>query len=162
MSDKIDSLTFPIESQSGQTTTVTYDIDLPPDNRISLYAPYYCTASGTAAVTTAGSETCAKWTINNADIKALYSGLTVVFTVPVLGDNGLGTGVKMNTDTVFHPVVYNTNSAVGDRYAIGSLITLVYNATATGIVYINGSKQTVTGCWQVQFVDDAPQIVRYI
>lgn len=134
----------------GQIKTSSGDILYPQtsiDKVAGFFGPYYCAAAGTAAVTTSGSETCAIWTLTNADAPALTNGLTVIFTVPVAGDNEYGVGIKLNSDTTAHPVICDAASTVGTRYPNGSAVIATYNSTATGKIYSNGTQQTVTGCW---------------
>lgn len=159
MSDKIDSLTLPNPTAGNPNATATYDIDLPPDNRISLYSPYYCTASGTAAIV-ASPYYCTRWDITNADIKDLYDGLVIKFKVPVLGNDMLGTGVKIN-NSAYKPVVCNINTKIGEEYGVDSTIELVYNSSVSSILYLNSATATtVTGCWQV--AGNLPQVRRFI
>ena len=126
MSDKIDSLTFPNPSAGNPNATASFDIDLPPDNRISLYSPYYCTATGYAAVTSSPYH-CTRWDITNTDIKNLYDGLVIKLRVPVLGNDVFGTGVKINTGA-YKPVVSHINMSIGEEYGVDSIIEMVYNS----------------------------------
>lgn len=110
--------------------------------------------SGTAAVTSS-PYTAAKWytTVNDSRITSLYSGLTIALKVPVTGHWTYGTLLNVN-GLGDHPVVYNVNTMIGNRYSAGSTIMLVYNATQTATGYANSaSATTYTGCWQMEDYD---------
>lgn len=110
--------------------------------------------SGTAAVTSS-PYTSAKWytTANDNRISSLYSGLTIALKIPVTGHWTYGTLLNIN-GLGDHPVVYNVNTMIGNRYSAGSTIILVYNATQTATGYANSaSATTYTGCWQMEDYD---------
>ena len=110
--------------------------------------------SGTAAVTSS-PYTAAKWytTVNDSRITSLYSGLTIALKIPVTGHWTYGTLLNVN-GLGDHPVVYNVNTMIGNRYSAGSTIMLVYNATQTATGYANSaSATTYTGCWQMEDYD---------
>lgn len=110
--------------------------------------------SGTAAVTSS-PYTSAKWytTVNDNRITSLYSGLTIALKIPVAGNGTYGTVLNVN-GLGDHPVVYNINSMISTRYAVGGTITLTYNATQTATGYANSaSATTYTGCWQMEDYD---------
>lgn len=110
--------------------------------------------SGTAAVTSS-PYTAAKWytTVNDSRITSLYSGLTIALKIPVTGHWTYGTLLNIN-GLGDHPVVYNVNTMIGNRYSAGSTIMLVYNATQTATGYANSaSATTYTGCWQMEDYD---------
>lgn len=107
--------------------------------------------SGTAAVTSS-PYTSAKWytTVNDNRITSLYSGLTIALKIPVAGNGTYGTVLNVN-GLGDHPVVYNINTMIGNRYSAGSTIMLIYNATQTATGYANSaSATTYTGCWQME------------
>lgn len=110
--------------------------------------------SGTAAVTSS-PYTSAKWytTVNDSRITSLYSGLTIALKIPVEGHWTYGTLLNIN-GLGDHPVVFNVNSMIGNRYSAGSTIMLIYNATQTATGYSNSaSATTYTGCWQMEDYD---------
>ena len=110
--------------------------------------------SGTAAVTSS-PYTAAKWytTVNDNRITSLYSGLTIALKIPVTGHWTYGTLLNVN-GLGDHPVVYNVNTMIGNRYSAGSTIMLIYNATQTATGYSNSaSATTYTGCWQMEDYD---------
>lgn len=110
--------------------------------------------SGTAAVTSS-PYTSAKWytTVNDSRITSLYSGLTIALKIPVAGNGSYGTLLNIN-GLGDHPVVYNVNTMIGNRYSAGSTIMLVYNAIQTATGYSNSaSATTYTGCWQMEDYD---------
>lgn len=110
--------------------------------------------SGTAAVTSS-PYTAAKWytTVNDSRISSLYSGLTIALKIPVEGHWTYGTLLNIN-GLGDHPVVYNVNTMIGNRYSAGSTIMLTYNATQTATGYANSaSATTYTGCWQMEDYD---------
>lgn len=110
--------------------------------------------SGTAAVTSS-PYTSAKWytTVNDNRITSLYSGLTIALKIPVEGHWTYGTLLNIN-GLGDHPVVFNVNTMIGNRYSAGSTIMLIYNATQTATGYANSaSATTYTGCWQMEDYD---------
>lgn len=110
--------------------------------------------SGTAAVTSS-PYTSAKWytTTNDPRITSLYSGLTISLKIPVAGHGTYGTLLNVN-GLGDHPVVYNVNSNISTRYAVGGTIMLTYNATQTANGYNNSASATsYTGCWQLEDYD---------
>ena len=109
---------------------------------------------GTAAVTSS-PYTASKWytTTDDPRITSLYSGLTISLKIPIAGNGSYGTLLNVN-GLGDHPVVYNVNSYISTRYAVGGTIHLTYNATQTATAYNNGtSATTYTGCWQMEDYD---------
>ena len=109
---------------------------------------------GTAAVTTS-PYTSSKWytTADDSRIAALYSGLTISLKIPVAGHSTYGTLLNVN-GLGDHPVVYNVNSNISTRYAVGGTIILTYNATQTANAYNNSASATsFTGVWQLEDYD---------
>ena len=116
-------------------------------------------ANSTAAKTT--SPYCAAiWKGSNSDINALYDGLSINYTLDVTGHDTYGTVLNLN-DLGNHPVLINTGAGIGDTYAAGARLQLVYDATATASVYINSaSASSITGCWKLAIAEVAPYFVQ--
>lgn len=132
----------------GQTMIEFKDKILQKINNISKYAPHFPEVTGTAAKTTSPYY-CARWDATDDTIDEIYDGMMVIVRIPVAGNGSYGTGLNIN-DTGYHPVVYNINSMISTRYGVGGSITLVYNATQTGTLYLGSGSQTITGCWQME------------
>lgn len=117
------------------------------------YIPHFPSAiSGTEAVSTT-PHTSALWDATCDEITNLYDGMVMIIRVPVKGSDNYGVALKVNNGT-YHPVVYDKNITIGDRYAVNSTIIAVYNATQTAQMFDGGtSLVTVTGVWQVYDYD---------
>ena len=124
----------------GSNSSVVYDI-VP-------MGIHYLTGTGTAAITSS-PYTFAKWDATCDAITELYDGLIIAYKVPVAGHASRGTCLQINT-LGYHPVICAKNSMIGTRYAVDSMILLVYNSTIEGTVYNNSaSSSKITGCWVV-------------
>jgi len=100
------------------------------------------------------------WKGSNGDINALYDGLSINYTLDVTGHDTYGTVLNLN-DLGNHPVLINTGAGIGDTYAAGAHLQLVYDATATASVYINStSASSITGCWKLAIAEVAPYFVQ--
>ena len=112
-------------------------------------AVHYIAGSGsTAAVTTSGSYTAARWKGTYDGITALYDGLTIAYKTDVAGHSSYGTVLNIN-DLGNHPVVYNVNTAIGTRYSVGSIIVMVYDSAQTANAYVSNVNTPHTGCWKI-------------
>lgn len=119
-----------------------------------LRNPEYFAGTGTAAVTS--SPYCfAKWNLTGSDLTELKDGATLIYKVPVAGNASYGTCLSIDGGTTYHPVVTQTNTHIGTRYGVGTMILLVYDSVQTLSVYGSsagvGSKTAaaLTGCWRV-------------
>ena len=109
--------------------------------------------SGTAAVTTSPYYA-SIWTGTSSGITSLYTGLMVNIKVPVAGNSTYGVVLNVN-NLGEKPVVSNVNTNISTRYAVGCIITLIYDANqSTTVVYQNSTeKKTITGCWKISDYD---------
>lgn len=109
---------------------------------------HYLQMTGTAAVT-ASPYYASKWVGTDSTITSLYTGLTVQVKVPVAGNGTYGTVLDIN-GLGEHPVCANVSTMIGTRYAVGCIVTLVYDADQSASVYMNGdAAQSVTGVWKM-------------
>ena len=125
-------------------------IDKPDIPDIKIYR----NLRGTAAVTTSPYY-CTRWDVTDDSVTAYRDGMGVCVKVPTngLGDGTYGTGFQINS-LGYKPVVYNVNSKISTRYAVGSVIWAVYNSTQYGILYLGNGSQVIIGCWQVMDNED--------
>lgn len=140
--EKIDQLTL---------DNVSYDIDLPADNRISKYSAHvYSSISGTpASYTDVSAITSAIWTVTDTDISTLYDGLKLTFKIPTVIDPGYGVGLKIN-DMTMHPILLNSYKSIDNEFKTGDMITVVYNSSKAGTLYAGGSSPApYQGVWEI-------------
>ena len=112
------------------------------------YAPHFPAMTGTAAQTTS-PYWAARWDATDDSIDEIFDGMVVIVRIPVAGNGSYGTALSINGGD-YHPVVYNVNSMISTRYGVNGSITLVYNATQTGTLYLGSGSQSITGCWQME------------
>ena len=112
---------------------------------------YHINVSGSGS-TWEPDKCAALWytTVNDSRISSLTDGLSISLKIPSV-DEGGKLGVLLNINSLgYHPVVYDVNTSIGDRYSVGSTIILTYNASQTATAYYNSSTATTyTGCWQI-------------
>ena len=112
---------------------------------------YHINVSGSGS-TLEPDQCAALWytTVNDSRISSLTDGLSISLKIPSV-DEGGQLGVLLNINSLgYHPVVYDVNTSIGDRYSVGSTIILTYNASQTATAYYNSSTATTyTGCWQI-------------
>jgi uncharacterized protein (TIGR02145 family) len=115
------------------------------------YIHIYRNATGTPAYTSRSPYICARWdVIDDPTVTEYYDGMVVCIKVPVAGNGSYGTAFQIN-ELGYKPVVYNVNTMIGTRYAVGSVVWAVYNETQTAKLYLGAGQQNVDidGCWQV-------------
>lgn len=141
-------------SKITTTENETYDLK---DNFSRRHLSHYIIGNSTNASTnpsyaavTSSPYYGTRWCGDDSSITEYYDGLQVTFRVPVAGNTDRGTLLNIN-GLGEHPVVYDVNTAIGQRYPVGGVVILHYNATQTATCYRNAaSSTTVTGVWQVQ------------
>ena len=90
------------------------------------YAPK---TSGLYYVDGSSSTTAGTWLGTSSDITALYDGLAIKYKVAVAGGNST-TGTTLNINSLGAKNVYlRGTSKVTTHYAVGTMLTLVYNST---------------------------------
>ena len=113
---------------------------------------YHINVSGTGS-SWEPDQCAALWytTVNDSRISSLTDGLSISLKIPSVDESGGQLGVLLNINSLgYHPVVYDVNTSIGDRYSVGSTIILTYNASQTATAYYNSSTATTyTGCWQI-------------
>lgn len=98
-------------------------------------------------------------------ISNLTSGMMISIKLDISTSNSCGTILELkdsngnilldSTDSTTsstkgqHPIVYNIDSKLEDRYNANSIINLIYDEDQTSTVYINGTKTSVRGCWKI-------------
>lgn len=127
--------------------------------------------SGTAAAT-AKPYYATRWRVDLSNqVTELYSGLTILFKIPVAGNGTYGTLLRIDGTTAaddsssnLYPVCANVNSMISTRYAVGCIIaltfdasqvgqTLYYNSNSAYTTAANGTGWTKPGCWKVSDYD---------
>lgn len=127
--------------------------------------------SGTAAVTSK-PYTASIWRVDLSDqIDELYTGLTILFKIPVAGNGSYGTLLRIDGTTAagdsnsnLYPVCANVTTMVSTRYAVGCIVALTFDADQAGqtLYYAsnsayttasNGSGWTKKGCWKIADYD---------
>lgn len=115
--------------------------------------------SGSTAAKTTSPYCAAIWKGSNSNITALYDGLSINYTLDVTGNATYGTVLNLN-NLGNHPVLTNAGSAIGNVYAAGATLQLVYYASVSASVYINAtSASSITGCWKVAIAEAPPYYV---
>ena len=120
---------------------------------------FYVTGADSVAAKTTSPYNAAQWKGSNSNITALYTGLSINYTLDVTGNATYGTVLDIN-ELGAHPVVSHTGAPIGNTYAANAVIQLEYDATATADVYINSTEATtVTGCWKLALAQTPPYFV---
>ena len=120
---------------------------------------FYVTGTDSVAAKTTSPYNAAQWKGSNSNITALYTGLSINYTLDVTGNTTYGTVLDIN-ELGAHPVVSHTGAPIGNTYAANAVIQLEYDATATADVYINSTEATtVTGCWKLALAQTPPYFV---
>ena len=90
--------------------------------------------------------------VGTADgVTSLYSGLRVTFKLPCAGAGG---GDTLNINSLGeHPLVHNVSSMLTTHYASGATISVVYDASTSCSVYVNGTASAITGCLTLRIYD---------
>ena len=108
---------------------------------------YVQNTSGTAGSTATDAYNRTQWTGSVDGVTALYTGLVVLYKVPVAG---VSKGVTLNINSLGeHPVVVNIANNISSRYDVGCIIPLVYDADQKASVYVNNTNTEFTGCWKM-------------
>ena len=102
---------------------------------------------------TSGEYLSVRWYITGGidGITAPYDGMKIAIKVPLAGVSTAGAmlSINGNTDTQYHPVVYNKNTAFTTHFPVDSIKIFIYDATATMTCYkTSNTKSTVTGVWK--------------
>lgn len=117
---------------------------------------YVTSPSGTAGSTASGSYNRTQWTGTVDGVTALYTGLTILYKIPVAGVNK---GVTLEINSLGeHPVVVNTNTNISTRYGVGCIIPLVYDEDQKANVYVSNNNTEYTGCWKMDSFADGNTI----
>lgn len=115
--------------------------------------PFYVAGTNSIACVTSSPYYSARWKGTNSSITSLYTGLTINFKIDVAGNGSYGTVLNIN-NLGEHPVCANVNTYVSTRYAVGCIISLVYDADQTATAFINSSSSsTITGVWKIADYD---------
>ena len=115
--------------------------------------------SGSTAAKTTSPYCAAIWKGTHSNITALYDGLSINYTLDVTGNATYGTVLNLN-ELGNHPVLTNAGAAIGNVYAAGATLQLVYYASVSASVYINAtSASSITGCWKVAIAEAPPYYV---
>lgn len=149
--NKQDTIVFNTAYNASSNKAATM-ADIPNTIRPGELIHIVTNVTGTAAVTT-NLYNAAVWSGTCDGVTSLYTGLTVNIKIPVAGNGTYGTVLDIN-ELGGHPVVRNVSTAISTAFAVGCILTMVYDADQTATAYFNSnSATTVTGCWKVYDYD---------
>lgn len=112
---------------------------------------YVTNPSGTVGSTATDEYNRTQWAGSVDGITTLYTGLTVLYKIPIAG---VSRGVTLNINNLGeHPVVRNVTTSVSTSYAVDSILILVYDADQVASVYVDNTSTEYTGCWKIADLD---------
>ena len=108
---------------------------------------YVASPSGTVG----SKNTRSLWTGTVDTVSALYTGLKVLYKIPVAGASA---GVVLNINNLGdHPVAINANTKVTTHYPVGAIVPLVYDADQATTIVVNKVSTSITGTWKIPNYD---------
>ena len=142
-----------IKNPAG-TNTLSYDPKTAAASLTGELIHSLTNVSGTAEVTTSGSRNAAIWEGTADGVTSLYTGLMVTIKVPVAGGANYGTVLDVqdsngNSIGGEHPVCANVSTVLSTRYAVGCIITLIYDNEQTASAYKNNASKPYDGVWKI-------------
>ena len=140
----MDGVTSNVQTQLNGKASTAMGIHFVPDGNFTVIE-----GSGTS-----GEQLASKWHVANVDgITTPTDGMFIAIRVPAAGHAG-GILLSINGGTTYYPIVRNVNTIITTHYAAGASVILTFNASATVSAYTTaGTKNTVTGCWQISDYD---------
>ena len=112
----------------------------------------FVSTSGVAGNATSGSYLSTRWYCSGVnDITTPYNGMMVATKIPVAGVSGAGVvfSINGNTDSEYHPILYNSTTALTSHYPVGSVMIFTYDTTVSASRYLTSNKSTsISGCWK--------------